>query len=257
MINAILIDKTGTLSQTKLKEVKDTELYKKCGFKNTNDFGLRATWKIPEEIYGTSPIVYVTLYAKNKSKTPNFETRYDFPSPCDKDTFFGTCILVAYTEFGNGKQYISLTLNTWSEMCAFMLNTPTIPNISTVQKDIKEILPTLSDDKHEPVITASPTPLPALSSKPHTPQQPRPSSVEHTKVLVDISSVLESSDTEHTSDSDDVSEVSETYADSEESDIVITDIIASKKCVKKPKQGSSILRGIPVISEELTMEEYV
>lgn len=116
MISALLIDKTGNIAPIRLKEVTESDLYKKCGFKNNRDFDLRHTWK--KNINNT--IMYVSLYAKNKSKTANFENKYEFPPPVDKELYFGTCLLLSYTlnskSDSSDKTYISITADTWKSI---------------------------------------------------------------------------------------------------------------------------------------------
>ena len=116
MISALLIDKTGTIAPIRLKEVNESDLYKKCGFKNNRDFDLRHTWK--KNINNMN--IYVSLYAKNKSKTANFENKYEFPPPVDKELYFGTCLLLSYTlsskTDSSDKTYISITADTWKSI---------------------------------------------------------------------------------------------------------------------------------------------
>jgi hypothetical protein len=116
MISSLLIDKTGTLNTIRLKDINEAELYKKCGFKNNKDFELRHTWRTCIN----HVTIYVSLYAKNKSKTANFENKYEFPPPVDKELYFGTCILISYMyqskAEGSPKTYIPLTPDIWKSM---------------------------------------------------------------------------------------------------------------------------------------------
>ena len=116
MIYALLIDKTGTITTIRLKEINESDLYKKCGFKNNKDFDVRQTWCTQVN----HSRLYVSLYAKNKSKTTNFENKYEFPPPVDKELYFGTCLLIAYTyppkTDGSIKTYVSLTPDTWKSI---------------------------------------------------------------------------------------------------------------------------------------------
>jgi hypothetical protein len=114
MISAILIDKSGNITTTRIKEVRESEFYKKCGFKNTNDFDKRHTWST--RIDKTQ--INVSLYAKNKSKTANFENKYEFPPPVDSQLYFGTCLLIAHGEqLPCGKiPYMQLTTELWNRI---------------------------------------------------------------------------------------------------------------------------------------------
>lgn len=114
MLSAVTIDKSGQLNTIKMKEVNETELYKKCGFKNSNDFSLRHTWTTVSK----SDTLYISLYAKNKSRTANFENKYEFPPPIDAELYYGTCILIAYTltdVIGGKPHYLSLTVDIWQK----------------------------------------------------------------------------------------------------------------------------------------------
>lgn len=114
MLSAVTIDKSGQLNTIKMKEVNEPDLYKKCGFKNSNDFALRHTWTTVSK----SDTVYISLYAKNKSRTANFENKYEFPPPVDAELYYGTCLLVAYTldEVGGTPHYVSITIDTWQKV---------------------------------------------------------------------------------------------------------------------------------------------
>ena len=43
-LKCIIIDKNATLTQTKMKEIKIDDLYKKCGFKSSKDFFCQTSW---------------------------------------------------------------------------------------------------------------------------------------------------------------------------------------------------------------------
>jgi hypothetical protein len=96
-----------------MKEVNEADFYKKCGFKNNKDFNIRHTWTTQSS--GQS--LYISLYAKNKSKTANFVNKYEFPPPVASELYFGTCMLISYTlSAANGsspKKYTSLTPDIW------------------------------------------------------------------------------------------------------------------------------------------------
>ena len=104
-VSIVLIETNGTIKTLKTKEVSPETLYKKCGFRVSEDFLCRHTW------VGTlkgSPYT-VALWAKKTGKA-NFENKYDFPPPVDKDLFFGQCALVSLDANG---AFIDLTKETW------------------------------------------------------------------------------------------------------------------------------------------------
>lgn len=87
-VSIVLIETNGTIKTLKTKEVSIDSLYKKCGFRVSEDFICRHTWTVTLD----EPYV-VSLWAKKSGKA-NFENKYDFPPPVDKDLFFGTCAIV-------------------------------------------------------------------------------------------------------------------------------------------------------------------
>jgi hypothetical protein len=112
MTGIIIVDKTATLKILNVKELKEEELYKKCGFKKSDGFIKQTEWmrKIDGEKY------FVSLYAKTDGKA-NSENKYDFPPPIDNKLFFGSCALVAYIK--NKDEILtlhSLTLPLWNKI---------------------------------------------------------------------------------------------------------------------------------------------
>jgi hypothetical protein len=91
----ILIDKTGTIKETSLKQYVESDLYKKAGFKTPDHFKLHTTWAVEINAKKYS----VSLYGKTEGKA-NQENKYDFPPPVDNILFFGSCILVNKNENG-------------------------------------------------------------------------------------------------------------------------------------------------------------
>jgi len=85
----LLIEKGGSIKSTVIKDFKEEELYKKCGFKMETHFGKQHTWitKIEGNRYS------VSVYGKTEGKA-NTENKYDFPPPIDNVLFFGTVAIV-------------------------------------------------------------------------------------------------------------------------------------------------------------------
>jgi len=105
MTNIVLVQKTGTLKQLAAKDVTREGLYKKCGFKKSDGFELRTTFKIGDE--------YVELWAKDQGKA-NTENKYDMPPPVDTALYFGTCCLFKTNEAGESIE--GLTVKEWEKM---------------------------------------------------------------------------------------------------------------------------------------------
>jgi len=104
----VLIESNGTVKTLKAKDVSLDTLYKKCGFRSSEDFVRQHTWEI--KLAGETHIV--SAWAKKTGKA-NFENKYDFPPPIDSALFFGTCAVVRTDEEGN---LIGLTKETWEKI---------------------------------------------------------------------------------------------------------------------------------------------
>lgn len=111
-ISVVIVEKTGTLKSLTIKDYKEEELYKKCGFKKPDGFSKQTEWGIKLE--GKKFIVAV--YAKSDGKA-NSENKYDFPPPVDTALFFGSCALVCSIKKDDGTwEIISLSLEQWEKM---------------------------------------------------------------------------------------------------------------------------------------------
>lgn len=104
----ILIDKTGTIKETPLKQYVESDLYKKAGFKTPDQFKIHTTWAVEINAKKYS----VSLYGKTEGKA-NQENKYDFPPPIDSTLFFGSCILVNKNENGEA---VSLSESEWEQI---------------------------------------------------------------------------------------------------------------------------------------------
>ena len=83
----VIIDKTGIIKETNIKEYNSSELYKKANFKSAEGFRLEHKW-----IIGTNQ--QIAIYGKKNGKAGQ-ENKYDFPPPIDNVLFFGGCVLVS------------------------------------------------------------------------------------------------------------------------------------------------------------------
>jgi|GEM_PF-3040892 len=114
-VSIVLIETNGTIKTLKTKEVSNETLYKKCGFRVSDDFLCQHTWqvKLQEETY------HISLWGKKTGKA-NFENKYDLPPPLDKELFFGTCAIVRTLEAPSASAagasagaFLDLTKETW------------------------------------------------------------------------------------------------------------------------------------------------
>ena len=102
-LTIILVEKNATLKTLTVKDFKESELFKKCGFKKSEDFQKHIEW--------TCNGYNVSVYGKTNGRANN-ENKYDFPPPIDNLLFFGTCCIVAKKQ---GKME-NLTLELWEKI---------------------------------------------------------------------------------------------------------------------------------------------
>jgi hypothetical protein len=111
-IGIIIVDKSGILKPLTIKEYNEDELFKKCGFKKSDNFSKQTEWpiKLDKKKY------LVSVYAKSEGKA-NTENKYDFPPPIDTTLFFGCCAIVC-TQMQEDKSFklISLSIALWDKM---------------------------------------------------------------------------------------------------------------------------------------------
>jgi hypothetical protein len=111
-ISAIIVEKVGSLKSVIIKDYKEEELYKKCGFKKPDGFEKQTEWGLKMD--GKKYII--ALYAKTEGKA-NTENKYDFPPPVDSTLFFGNCLLVANLKnVDKSLELVSLSLEQWNKM---------------------------------------------------------------------------------------------------------------------------------------------
>jgi hypothetical protein len=112
-LNIIIVERTGTLKLLSIKDFKEEELFKKCGFKKAEDFLKQTEWNVKYD----SKKYYIQVFAKTDGRA-NSENKYDFPPPIDNKLFFGCCAIVAYLKNSDGtKMYTNLSLQIWNKIC--------------------------------------------------------------------------------------------------------------------------------------------
>ena len=97
-----------------IKDFREDELFKKCGFKKSNDFEKQPIMNV--KLNGDKYIIEV--HAKTNGRAGS-ENKYDFPPPIDTKLFFGSCAILAKKQDLNGSgnfKYSNLTLDLWEKM---------------------------------------------------------------------------------------------------------------------------------------------
>lgn len=102
-LTIILVEKNATLKTLTVKDFKESELFKKCGFKKSEDFQKQTQWSCNG--------YEVSVYGKKNGRANN-ENKYDFPPPIDSVVFFGTCCIVAKKH----EKMENLTLDLWGKI---------------------------------------------------------------------------------------------------------------------------------------------
>ena len=104
----LIVEKTGSLKEVSVKSINKDEIYKKCGFRKSDGFECRTTWKnvkVGNQNYS------VQLWARDDGKADT-ENKYDFPPPVDNTLYFGNCALVQVLN-NNHDSFTSLSKDLW------------------------------------------------------------------------------------------------------------------------------------------------
>jgi len=111
-LSIIIVEKDGNLKILTIKEFKLEDLYKKCGFKKSDDFLKQVEWNAKYD----GKKYFIEVFAKTDGRA-NSENKYDFPPPIDNKLFFGSCAILAYFKNVDGnKSYTDLTLQLWNKI---------------------------------------------------------------------------------------------------------------------------------------------
>jgi len=111
-LNIIIVERTGSLKTLAIKDFKEDELFKKCGFKKAEDFLKQTEWNVKYD----GEKYFIQVFAKADGRA-NSENKYDFPPPIDNKLFFGCCAIVAYLKKSDGsKLYTNLSIPLWNKI---------------------------------------------------------------------------------------------------------------------------------------------
>jgi hypothetical protein len=111
-LDIIIIERLGSIKTTSIKDFKQEELYKKCGFKKSSDFNKQIEWSVKCE----GKKYFIQVFAKTEGRA-NLENKYDFPPPIDKKLFYGSCAIVGQIKKEDGnKIYTNLSVPLWKKI---------------------------------------------------------------------------------------------------------------------------------------------
>jgi hypothetical protein len=111
-LDIIIVERLGSLKVHSIKEFKQEELYKKCGFKKSEDFNKQTEWSVKFD----GKKYCIQLFAKADGRA-NSENKYDFPPPVDTKLFYGSCAIVGQIKKEDGTNvYTNLTVPLWNKI---------------------------------------------------------------------------------------------------------------------------------------------
>ena len=111
MVKAVIVDKNSNKKESALN-YDYTEFYKKCNYRNNNNFDVRHTWEFKEQ----GETYYISVFAKDKGRA-NSENKYDLPPPIDSTLYYGTLLIVkTFTKGSFEKDNLdNLTIEQWEK----------------------------------------------------------------------------------------------------------------------------------------------
>lgn len=107
MTSIIIVDKSASIKATKVKDLTNDTIYKKCGFRKADGFEMRSRFLIKKFDIDT-----VEVWARDSGKAGS-ENKYELPPPIDKDLFFGSIAIVGLDK---NKEFCNLTDETWKKV---------------------------------------------------------------------------------------------------------------------------------------------
>ena len=110
MTKIVLVEKTGNKKDLNAKDLARKDLYKKCGFRKTEGFEMRHSFKV--EAVGNSPLHKVEVWARDTGRA-NTENKYDLPPPIDTELYFGTMAIVGVDCDG---ELVDLDKSAWEKV---------------------------------------------------------------------------------------------------------------------------------------------
>ena len=111
----LIVERNGELRPSEIKEHSQLELAKKCKYKTSTGFEVRAEWAYS----GPDAEKFIVELWAREDGAAGQENKYEFPPPVDTILFFGACALVA-KDMSPQHNVIPLTLEKWDKMYNFL-----------------------------------------------------------------------------------------------------------------------------------------
>ena len=89
MKSVIIVDKNSTINEKQFVDIKESDLYKKCGFRKIDGFTQHVKWSINYKKNKYD----IAVYARESGK-PGYENKYDLPPPIDNKLYYGSLAIV-------------------------------------------------------------------------------------------------------------------------------------------------------------------
>lgn len=111
-LDIIIVERLGSIKSLSIKDFKQDELFKKCGFKKPDYFNKQTEWSVKCDGNKYS----IQVFGKTEGRS-NSENKYDFPPPIDTTLFYGSCAIVAQIKKEDGtKTHTNLSLTLWNKI---------------------------------------------------------------------------------------------------------------------------------------------
>ena len=107
MTSLVIIEKSGSLKEQKVKDLTRDTIYKKCNFRKSEGFELRNAWLVKDK-----DVHIVELWSRDSGKSGT-ENKYELPPPIDTPLYFGNMAAVGVNNEG---ELIDLTIPVWKRV---------------------------------------------------------------------------------------------------------------------------------------------
>ena len=109
MVVVLLVDKSGQITETKLKTFSIEEICKKAKVKTVEEYKRRHVWSVTIKTGSYN----IALYARSSGRAGQ-ENKYDFPPPVDSELYFGNCMLVNQITLNDANEVQDLSRDSWN-----------------------------------------------------------------------------------------------------------------------------------------------
>ena len=107
MTKIVLVEKTGVKKDLNAKGLTRDAIYKKCGFRKSEDFEKRHSWEVK-----SNGVHSVEVWSRDTGRA-NTENKYDLPPPIDTALYFGTIAIVGADVEG---ELVDMTVDQWNKI---------------------------------------------------------------------------------------------------------------------------------------------